>query len=59
MNYTCHRCKKVMAKEDRRRKEARQLVAVGESTLLQRENEAPRIKCGNCGHVTILLKGSI
>lgn len=55
--HTCQGCQAPIAKEDRRRKNP--LCAVGNSKIEKNEGEAPRIKCGRCGKVTVLIKGSV
>ncbi len=55
MNYHCADCKKVIAKEDRRRK-LRELVPVGGGSIDRFHQQAPRLKCP-CGVVTILIRG--
>lgn len=54
--HTCPACKKIVAKEDRRRKQP--LYALPGAVLTQRDHEAPRVKCA-CGKVLILLKGAL
>ena len=55
MNYSCAECRKVVAKEDRRRK-IPELVAVSGASVERHHQQAPRLRCP-CGHVTILIRG--
>ena len=53
--YHCEGCKKMLAKEDRRRREGNQLVMVNGTKLEAHPNMAPRFKCV-CGRYNILVK---
>lgn len=58
MILKCPRCQKPVINEDRRRVLNR-LKPQNGSTLTISPNQAPRVKCGGCGLVTILLKGAL
>lgn len=51
-------CRQPVAKEDRRRKKDR-VQAIPPSALVERPNEAQRLRCGHCGKSVVLLKGSL
>jgi len=59
MNIPCPACGKIVGTEDRRKsKTGLPTVLLNGSSLLERQNEAPRIKCGHCRKTVILLKAS-
>ena len=58
MNYHCPACRKLIAREDRRRVEGARLKAMSGAILIQYEKEAPKLRCP-CGKLIILLKGSL
>lgn len=57
MNYSCPKCHKIIAKEDRRKRHQQSLVALHPAKLEIRVNEAPAVRCGFCNSRVILLKG--
>lgn len=58
MIHFCPICKKQIAKEDNRKK-VDKLLPLNNTTMQLRGREAPRLKCGNCGKLVILLKGTL
>lgn len=55
----CPGCQKILLKEDQRRTTRRlHYRMVSALEIVQRSNEAPRVRC-RCGQLVILLKGSI
>jgi hypothetical protein len=56
MIHKCGWCRKLVAKEDRRKKPAK-LVAQNGSTVDVKPGLAPRIHCGTCRKLTILMTG--
>lgn len=58
MVYSCPSCRKVVAKEERRKHSHGSLVKVGDAQLVIRSGEAPKVRC-SCGKCIILLKASV
>ena len=56
--HSCPKCRRMMAKQDRRVKKHDGIIPFKGVNLTVKENEAPRLKC-SCGKVIILLKASL
>ena len=52
--HVCSACKKVIARQDGRRKNSGHLALLSGAKLMLRKGEAPRLRC-SCGKVMILL----
>lgn len=56
MKFLCNRCRKVILKVDRRRRQP--LVAQEGAILIQDPKVAPVVKC-SCGLTTVFMKGAL
>ena len=58
ITHKCPGCKAVLAREREARKD-HSITAVVPAQLEQSTGVAPRVKCGRCGTLVILLKGNL
>lgn len=56
--YICPGCQRLLVKEDLRKSGRSCYRMVSALEIVQRPNEAPRVRC-RCGQLVILLKGSV
>ena len=58
MHYTCPKCRLVVVRSDSRYQQADVYTALSGAKILERVNEAPRVRC-RCGHLSVLLRASL